>query len=244
MKLTNIIMILVLLICTCSCVKKITKMQLVTEDYPPLTYEANGNITGYGAEIVKAIQAELKSTDKIKMTDWNTAYETALNEPNVVIFTMEKTPERDTSFYWVGPIGKNKTYFYAKADSKLKINSLVEAKAAKYIATTTDWFSEQYLKKNGFTNLKSNNKPTIAVKLVMSGDAELAAFTDLTVNKIVEQAGYKQGDLIPVYQFLDTDFYIGISKQTSPDVVKAWQKAFDKVKKAGILDKLQAEYLK
>lgn len=244
MKLTILVLVVVTLLCACSCAQKMPVLKLVTEDYPPLTYAVNDTITGYGAELVKAIQKELKSTDKIVMMDWSVAYDTALNEPNVVIFTMEKTPERDTSFFWVGPIGKNKTYFYAKADSKLKINNLEEAKAVKYIGTTTDWFSEKYLQENGFTNLKSNAKPTEAVKLIMSGDADLAVYTDLTVNQIVKQAGFDPGTLVPVFEIMDTDFYIGISKQTSPRVVKAWQKAFDKVKQAGTLDKLHEMFLK
>ncbi len=244
MKLTNILLIFVILICICSCVKKTVTLKLVTEDYPPLTYAVNDSITGYGTEIVRAIQKEVKSTDKITLMNWDAAFQLALNEPNVIIFTMEKIPERDTSFYWVGPIGSNKTYFYVKPDSKLKINNLDEAKAVKHIATVDSWFSEKYLQEKGFTNLKSNYRPIDAVKLVMSGDADLAVFTDLTVKQIVKQAGFEPGALVPVFELLDTNFYIGISKQTDQNIVNKWTKAFEKIKQAGTLDKLKNEFLK
>jgi len=244
MKLTIALLLAAILLCTISCTQKNPVLKLLTEDYPPLTYESNGSVTGYGAELVKAIQAELKSTDKIEMMGWEEAYNTALNEPNVVIFTMEKTPDRDTLFYWLGPIGNNKTYFYIKADSKLKINSLDEAKTVKYIATTTDWFSEKYLQENGFSNLKSNVLPTDGVKLIMTGDADMGVFTDLTVNQIVQQAGFEPGALVPGFEILDTDLYIGISKQTSPKIVEKWNKAFETVKNAGTMEKLREEFLK
>ena len=244
MKYIVFVMLLTLLMDTFSCAQKPPVLKLVTEDYPPLTYAVGDSVMGFGAEVVKAIQAEVKSSDKIKIMDWSTAYNTALNEPNVIIFTMEKTPERDTSFYWVGPLGKNKTYLYAKADTTLVIRSLEEAKFLKTIATTTDWFSEKYLQKNGFTNLISNYKPTDAVKLIMSGDADAAVFTDLTVNQIVRQAGYEPGALVPVFELLDTDFYIGISKLTDKKIVDKWTKAFEKIKQEGTLTRLQNKFLR
>jgi len=244
MRLALLVLVLALLLCTFSCAHKSPALKLVTEDYPPLTYAVNDTVTGFGTEVVKAIQQEVKSKDKITIMNWDEAYQTALNEPNVVIFTMEKTPEREKLFNWVGPLGTNTTYFYVKKDSKLKITGIDDAKALKSIATTSNWFNEQYLKDNGFTNLKSSLKPTDNVKQVMSGEAEMSVFTDLTVNQIVQQAGFEPGSLIPVFEVLKTDFYIGISKQTSPEVVDAWTKAFSKIQQDGTLEKLKSTWLK
>jgi polar amino acid transport system substrate-binding protein len=45
---------------------------------------------------------------------------------------------------------------YAKKGSGIKINSL-ETKKIAAIATTTNWFTEQYLKEKGFANLVSSS---------------------------------------------------------------------------------------
>jgi polar amino acid transport system substrate-binding protein len=226
-----------------ACAKKQSPLILLTESYPPLTYAEGDTITGYGAEVVAAIQTVLKTNYKPTMINWDKAYQRALNEPNIVIFTMEKTPERDSLFNWIGPLGQNKTHFYVMKESSLAINGLEDAKAIKSIGTVTDWFSEQYLKKQGFSNLSSSVNPEDAVRQLMTKKVDMAVFTDLTCSSIVQNAGFNPADIKPVFELMSTGYYIGISKKTDQATVDAWQQAFKQIEQDDTLAKLKEKWL-
>src|SRR5690606_16340890 len=97
--------------------------------------------------------------------------------PNVLLFSAERTPERETLFQWVGPVGKSRSILFARAGSGIRLDSLDDARKLPVIATTTDWFTEQLLQREGFGNLLSSRDPTESVRLLMSGEAQLSIFT-------------------------------------------------------------------
>jgi len=119
--------------------------QLMTEEYPPITFMKEGKPSGLVTEMVQEIASRLHIPDNIRLTSWKNAYNMALLHPNVILFSTERTPEREELFHWVGPAGKNNTIFYAKKGSGIVIKTLDDAKQVEAIATTTDWFNEQYL---------------------------------------------------------------------------------------------------
>lgn len=227
---------------TLACGKKETPLTLLTESYPPLTYAIGDSITGYGADVVRAIQLELGTSFTSKLITWDKAYRRALTEPNIVLYTMERTPERDSLFYWVGPLGENVTRFYVRTDSKIEIKALEDAKKLKAVATTTDWFSEEYLVRNGFDNLVSSEKPGDTVKQIISGRAQAGIYTDTTFKKIVQDAGFLSTDLSPSLEVMRTKYYIAISKQTDPKIAQEWQTAFEKISKSGLLKQIRGKW--
>ncbi len=210
-----------------SCQSSSDQMTILTEDYPPLSFEDKGIITGYGTDIVNELQKRLKTNYPIDLNIWSEAYEIALTKPNVLIYTIEKTPEREQLFYWIGPIGVNESYFYMKKSIKIiNFKKMQDFRKLKAIATCTNWFNEQYLIKAGFTNLVSMPHPEDNVKLVMNGKANATVLTNLTARKIVQNAGFKADDLVPVHSIMSSEFYIGISKKTSLKIVNKWKNAF------------------
>ncbi|MDD5405684.1 MAG: transporter substrate-binding domain-containing protein [Sulfurovaceae bacterium] len=217
--------------------------QMVTEEYPPVTFMKDGKPAGFVTDIVRQIALRLKAKDNIRLTSWKNAYNMAILHPNVILFSAERTPQREGLFQWIGPVGKNSAILYAKKGSKIKIDSLEDAKKVKAIATTTDWFTEQYLKSKGFTNLVSSKDPAENLRQLMNGKVQLSIFTDLTIPEIAKSAGYSMNDLEPVYTVSQTYFYIAISKDTKPSVIKAWQTELDKLKKDGTFEKIYKSYL-
>ena len=217
--------------------------QMVTEEYPPITFMKDGKPSGFVTEMVREIASRLHVPDKIRLTSWKNAYNMALLHPNVILFSAERTPEREKLFRWVGPVGKNSAVLYAKKGSGIRLNSLDEAKRAGAIATTTDWFTEQLLKREGFTNLVSSANPAENVRQLMNGDVQFSIFTDLTVPEIVKNAGYGMDDLEPVYTVSKTYFYIALSRDTPAEVARAWQSALDALKKEGTFERIYRRYL-
>lgn len=217
--------------------------QLMTEEYPPITFMKEGKPAGFVTDMVREIASRLNLPDNIRLTSWKNAYNMALLYPNVILFSAERTEEREALFRWVGPVGKNNVIFYTKKGSGIVINSLEDAKQIEAIATTTDWFTEQYLQQQGFTNLISSESPEENVRQLMNGEANLSIFTDLTVSEIVHNAGYSMEDLEPLFTVTQTYFYIAISKDTSEEVYQDWVAALNTLKQDGTFKEIYHNYL-
>ncbi|MDH3839248.1 MAG: ABC transporter substrate-binding protein [Desulfobacteraceae bacterium] len=218
-------------------------LKILTEEYPPVTFKKDGKVTGFVTDIVRKIIVRQNIPDNIRLTTWENAYNLALSNPNVVLFSIERTPDRESLFQWVGPVGKNNAIFYTKKGSGIKINSLEDARKIPAIATTTNWFTEQYLKSKEFTNLISSPLPETAVKQLMNGEVQLSIFTDITVPEIVKTAGYSMDDLEPVFTVSSTYFYIAMSLGTPLEMVEKWQSGLDDLKADGTFEKIYRSYI-
>lgn len=219
------------------------EFQLVTEEYPPVSFMRDGRPSGFVTDMVREIAARQGVPDTIRLTSWKNAYAMALLHPKVILFSAERTPEREGLFQWVGPVGRNRAILYAKKGAGIRAASLDEAKRVSAIATTTNWFTEQMLKGAGFTNLASAPDPRTNVRQLMNGEAQLSIFTDITIPEIVAAAGYRMQDLEPVLTVSRTDFYIAMSRDTPAEVVRAWQSTLDSMKKDGSFEAIYRRYL-
>jgi polar amino acid transport system substrate-binding protein len=217
--------------------------QLLTEEYPPVTFMRDGEPAGFVTDIVRAIAERLRVRDPIRLTSWKNAYNVALVHPRVVLFSVERTPAREDLFRWVGPVGKNRAILYAKSGSGIRVKTLDDAKAVRAIATTTNWFTEQHLKREGFTNLESAPDPRTNVQQLMAGRVDLSVFTDITVDDIVRRAGFHIDDLEPLYTIGETYFYIALSRDMPDAVVDAWQAELDRLKADGVFETIYRRYL-
>jgi polar amino acid transport system substrate-binding protein len=218
-------------------------IQMVTEEYPPVTFMQNGQVSGFVTDMVREISVRQGIPDSIRLTSWNEAYKLALDNPNVVLFSAERTAKREKLFRWVGPVGKNSSILYARKGSGIRMNSLEDARKVNAIATTANWFNEQDLKDKGFTNLVSEALPTENVRKLMQGKVQLAVFTDITGADIVKNAGYTMNDLEPVALLSNTYFYIALSLDTPPETVEKWQSTLDSMKADGTFEKIYRSYI-
>jgi polar amino acid transport system substrate-binding protein len=217
--------------------------QLMTEEYPPVTFLKDGRPSGLVTDLVRELAARQGIPDNIRLTSWKNAYNMALLYPQVVLFSAERTPDRESLFQWVGPVGKNSAILYAKKGSGIRISGLDEARNVAAIGTTTNWFTEQHLKREGFSNLLSSPDPRTNVRQLMSGEVQLSVFTDITIPEIVRQAGYSMTDLEPVFTVGRTYFYIALSRDTPAEVVDAWQSTLDRLKRDGTFERIYRSYL-
>lgn len=214
-------------------------MQVYTEPYPPLTYRnENGEIGGYGTDIVKEIMKRNKTYYDIHLSSWRNGYQMALNNPNFCLFTMDRTEIRENLFQWVGPIGTNTTWFYTKAGSGISINSMNDARNLNAVGTVSSWFSTQYLQNLGFPNLIIDSDPEVLTEKLMTGQIDAFVCTDITFPDILGQLGYNYTGVSPSFSLMSSDFYIAFSKTTPATTVAQWQSTLDAIKSDGTFNEI------
>lgn len=233
---------IILLMSGCGGAKKMQTLQLVTENYPPITFMKDGHVTGFATEVVQEILKRQNHPDKIRMMAWDDAYNLALKEKNVVLFSTTRTDKREMLFKWVGPIGSYRDVLYTKKGSGIVLNSLEEAKKVGKIGVVDGWFSKEFLIGLGFKNLKSSKLPKDNAKSLVEGKLDLCAFTDMTAPEILKDAGYSMDDIVPAYVIKTYEFYIAFSKETPDETVNKWRQSFDEMKKDGSFDKISKKW--
>jgi polar amino acid transport system substrate-binding protein len=224
----------------------VNALTIYTENYPPFNYkDENGKITGITTEIVKQILSNTKNTNKLHLIPWARAYKQIKNKPNIVLFSMTRTKQREKLFKWVGPIANNSFVFYAKSNSNIKLNSLEDAKQAKYkIGTYLDAANELYLKEKGFTNLQSVPDDLLNIKKLIKERINLWAAGETQGLYKAKQLGLNPTKIKKVFKIKDTQLYIAFSKTTPNSIINLWQKELDNIKKNGLYEKILDKYLK
>lgn len=226
------------------------KLRIITEVYPPFNFvESNKNVTGQSTEIVQAIQQKLSTQAHIEVMPLADGLELAQKGPNVAIFSLNRTPQRQALFKWVGPIGSYEQAFYAIKGSTVTLSRLEDAKKIGRIGVYKGDAGNQFLAAQGFTNLDESQNDVEALKKLMDNQVQLWLGNTKGLEITAKEAGVNLDDLValPVV-VIQADLYIAFSKDVPDSTVAAWQSALDSLKTETdidgktVYDKILAKY--
>lgn len=224
-----------------------TSLVLLTENFPPYNMAKNGknfaqdeNIHGIAVDIVREIfkRADISYSLTLRFP-WERIYKLALENPGYGVFVMARLPEREALFKWVGPIGPDDWIMLARADSKIALDSLEQARPYRIGAYKGDAIAET-LDKQGLKPVVVLRDQDNARKLV-NGQIDLWATGDPAGRYLARQEGVD--DLKTVLRFNSAELYLALNKDVPDDVVARLQKALDELRKEGTVDAIMARYL-
>lgn len=224
-----------------------TSLVLLTENFPPYNMAKNGknfaqdeNIHGIAVDIVREMfkRADISYSLTLRFP-WERIYKLALENPGYGVFVMARLPEREKRFKWVGPIGPDDWIMLAKADSKIALDSLEQARQYKIGAYKGDAIAET-LTKQGLKPIVVLRDQDNARKLV-NGQIDLWATGDPAGRYLARQEGVN--DLKTVLRFNSAELYLALNKDVPDEVVARLQAALDELRKEGAVDAIMARYL-
>ena len=203
----------------------------------------DGKSASMDVEIVSEIQKRVGNTDRIQFVPWTRGLKYLDTQPNTILFSMARTKERNSLYQWIGPISEAVYGFYAKADTDIVIHSLDDAKKVASIGVYRDDIRDQFLTKEGFTNLDRASNSYSNFKKLMAGRFAVMAVSSFGIRSDIKRAGYSLKDVKFLYAFLKSQIYIAASKNMDPKVVASWNAAVDSMKKDGTLQAIFKKYL-
>jgi polar amino acid transport system substrate-binding protein len=218
-------------------------LQLLTEEYPPLSFTRDGELRGIAVELVAEIQHRVGSSVPVQVMPWARAYPMALHQPNVGLFSTARTPEREKLFQWVGPLFVGKTSLYALRGSGLRLHSLADAASAGPILVPREDYKEKLLRAAGLQNLLLANNHEQMVRMLLTGRAPLMAASNLTLPALLSQTGSDLQALELVHTFHQSEAYVAFSLGTPEETVRGWQAALDAMKRDGFFGRVVARWL-
>jgi polar amino acid transport system substrate-binding protein len=224
-----------------------TGLVLLTENFPPYNMAKNGknfaqdeNINGIAVDIVREMFKRAEVTYSLTLRfPWERIYKLALEKPGYGVFVMARLPDREKLFKWVGPIGPDDWIMLAKADSKITLESLQQARKYKIGAYKGDAIAET-LAKQGLKPIVVLRDQDNAKKLV-NGQIDLWATGDPAGRYLARQDGVT--GLKTVLRFNSAQLYLALNKDVSDEIVAKLQAALDQLRKEGVVDDIMARYL-
>jgi polar amino acid transport system substrate-binding protein len=218
-------------------------LTIYCEDDPPSQFRNPDNsLGGYAVDLVREIQKRVHNNDPILMVPWVRGYYAIQHAPDVLLFSMARTAERNQLFQWIGPILESQYGFFVKADSKIVITSMDDAKKLGDIGVYRDDVRDLFLTKAGFTNLDRITDNDDNIKKLMAGriDAYAGSLTGLA--DVLKYAGFQMTDVKLAFVFLKSQSYIAASRGMSDSVVKAWDNALSAMKADGTFKAILSRY--
>lgn len=223
------------------------KVVLLTENFPPFNmavddknFARDDGIDGISTEIVRAMfkRADIKYTLTLRFP-WDRLYRLTLDKPNYGLFSTTRTPERESLFKWVGPLGATSGVLLGAPGSNISVASLKEAE--KYqIGAYKNASISQYLESKGMSPVNALRDQENVKKLI-SGKIDLWATTDPVGRYLAKQEGVS--GLTTVLRFNETQVYLAMNKDTPDEVVERLQKALDELRAEGFVDDMTSNYL-
>ena len=220
---------------------------LLTENFPPYNMAINGknfaqedSIDGIAVDIVKEMfkRAGVQYSLTLRFP-WDRIYKLALEKPGYGVFVTARLPERESQFKWVGPIGPDDWVLLAKADSKITLNNLDEAKKYRVGAYKGDAMAN-YLTEHGFEPVLALRDQENAGKL-QEGSIDLWASGDPAGRYLAKQVGVT--GLKTVLRFNSDQLFLALNRETPDAVVQKLQAALDTMRAEGFVDDVLNSYL-
>jgi len=218
-------------------------LKIYTEEYPPLNFTEKGKLTGLATEAVQELIKRTRTGADIQPATWEEGYKTVMEKPNVALFSVAMTPERKSLLQWVGPIAFLNANFYARKGSNQGIRLLEDAKKLPNIVVVKDYYTEQLLRNEGFSNLESVATEEIAIRKLLNGESQLFPASNITMPALLKRVNSSMDDVESVLNLSTNMLYIAFSRGTSPEMVALWQKTLDEMKAEGAFTQIYTKWL-
>ncbi len=221
-------------------------IQVVTSEYAPFSYLENGRPKGFCTEIVQTLLKELGIRADIATLPWARAYNTALKKRNILIYTLARTPGRESLFQWVGVLVRGKSYLFSLKSRPIRLDSLDQAKAY-HIGSGREDVRAAYLKNQGFKNLDLVIHAQMNARKLINGRIDLWAEGELAAVHTVRQLGYDPDKVLSKAFLLEMDTplvgYLAFGIDTDPDLVRRFSKALEKLKQNKTYEHIKHKYI-
>jgi polar amino acid transport system substrate-binding protein len=222
-------------------------IEVVTEHLPPFQIDTPTKVLGFATEIVSTALSSTPYTFNISIYPWARSYNMALNKTNTCIYSMARTPERETKFIWVNTIAERNVSLIGLAERKLNINSFEDAK--KYMtAVIRDDVTHQLLVSKGFKEginlFVVNNTHSLLTLLAKRKSIDLILADGYTIKYRAQFNNLDHNLFENVYQLnkKPLDYYFACNINTPLEIIKQLRHSINQMKATGKIDKIISEW--
>lgn len=209
-------------------------IRVVLEVSPPHQTYDQQQVGGLTTNVVRELLSEAKLTGDFEVFPWARAFNIAKTTPNVLIYNIARTPEREHDFVWIGPVARYKFGFVKLADRKdIQLHSVSDAKKF-VVGTQRDDFTADWLTAQGFAGQRALQlQPDIIEtwRMLVNGKIDLMIDDPNAVDDMLQRFQLQRNDIefsLFIPELAQTT-WIAMAKNSDPELVKRLQQAHEKV---------------
>ncbi|NNG25246.1 ABC transporter substrate-binding protein [Massilia sp. ML15P13] len=215
------------------------RLYITTELSAPSAMLDGGRVVGIATDKVREAMDRAGVAYTIDMLPWKRAYKAALERPNGCVYSTTRTPDRERLFKWVGPTDIAQWVLIGRADRKLQLRNLEDARGLR-IGTYNGDARDAYLRERGFTTDPTSNDLSNPQKLML-GRIDLWAASLRSGSTVLARYGYDK-QLVPLLVFNEIGVYLACNRAVPNDVVGRLNKAFDQIAQDGTGRRIERRY--
>ncbi len=208
-------------------------IKVVTEEFPPYNHsDPNGVIVGHATGVVHDILSRSNLNYTLHIYPWKRSYQYALTEPNTLIYSILRTPQRESLFYWFCPLNpKLKMHFYSKANHAINASTMEEALQYR-IGVVQGSYEHRVMNDLGLVDtihLDVAGDRAANLKKLQAGRVDLIAQEAQSFAYDVKQAGLAMTHFkvaSPIKANDPPDVCLALNKQSDPQVIEAVMAGF------------------
>jgi polar amino acid transport system substrate-binding protein len=212
------------------------RIDVVTENWYPYNYlDDRGNIVGKSTTIVKIVLDDAGVDYSIELLPWTRALDLASTRPNVLIYSILRTPARETLFQWICPISDREVHQLYKLADRADIVVRTEQDIKNYsVSVTRETFLHQYMLELGLVegeNLQVTSDDSISALLFLAGRVDLLAEFESSLIRTLQKEGLNEDIVTPLFSLsprTNPDNCMAFSMQTPTDVVEKVRRSHQK----------------
>lgn len=216
-------------------------VRAVTEDAPPYTFLTGGKVAGIATEVLeKTLHLAGIADYRVNLYPWARAYDMALNEPNVLIFLIARTPARENQFQWVGEFMQMRYHLYKLRDRPSITANRLDAARGYVIGVIRDDVRQQYLQRQGFSRLVVSAQAGDNFAKLLNRQVEMVPLTDAETIPLCHGAHFDCAGLEKVLALdeMTTGLYMAYSKSTPEALVTQTRSAFEQLRANGTVRRM------
>ncbi|MYM23943.1 transporter substrate-binding domain-containing protein [Duganella sp. FT135W] len=219
-----------------------TPLTLVTEEFAPYSYREHGKVTGYATDVLEAALAHAGIDHSVQIYPWARAFQMARSQPNVLIYSIVRTPEREELFQWVTPLAPRSVYLYKLASRRdIKVRTVEDLRRYRIAANRGDVVEEQLHQLGLNADLGALDETNL--RKVVVGRVDLMVASERTLKDLCQRIQVRCSQLERAMPMPGMgDYYVAASLGTPPATVQAVRTELEKLKSSGFMQRTADKY--
>jgi polar amino acid transport system substrate-binding protein len=215
-------------------------IQVVTEA-TPYSYLRDGKVVGAATELVELSLRRAGLNDHtVTIYPWARAYDLALNQPNVLIYMIARTPAREPQFRWVGEFMRIEYHLYKLRErSDIVVRSLADARNYS-IGAMRDDVRHQYLQAQGFTKVVLSAHNIDNFRKLLARQVQLIPLPEGDAHALCKETGFdcRQLERVHTLDELSVGLYMAFGSATPDATFERLRESFAKIRADGTVKRV------
>jgi polar amino acid transport system substrate-binding protein len=222
-------------------------VRVITEYNPPFNFGTGEGASGIATDLFLRM-ADRAGIDverrDIRVWPWARGYREILEKPDVILYSMARTPSRSPLFQWIGPIMPLRSSLFALKARGIVIQDPVDSAGLYRYGSMRASASEQELLRLGVPpgRLDSVHDRTLNIRKLAQGHIDVLASNESATLYSIRQMGLDPNRFEVVYRLMSVELYYAASPDMDPALVRRLQAALDSLKADGTADRIIKNY--